>query len=99
MCAGLIGYRSLKMAGDARRLGLYGIGAAAHIVAQVARHQGRELYAFTRDRDVASQEFVPLAAAARVHTEVTTFALEDANRALSELRAGHFQGAGVLLCR
>lgn len=183
LCAGLIGYRALKMTGDARRLGLYGIGAAAHIVAQVARHQGRELFAFTRDGDVASQEFarslgatwaggsserppceldaaiifapagalvpaalasiarggvvvcagihmsdipsfpyellwgercvrsvanltrrdgeefLPLAAAARVHTEVTTFPLEDANRGLAELRAGRFQGAGVLLCR
>ena len=183
LCAGLIGYRSLKMTGDARRLGLYGIGAAAHIVAQVGRHQGRELFAFTRDGDVASQEFarslgatwaggsserppceldaaiifapagplvpaalasiarggvvvcagihmsdipsfpyellwgersvrsvanltrrdgeefLPLAAAAGVHTEVTTFALEDANRALDDLRAGRFQGAGVLLCR
>jgi propanol-preferring alcohol dehydrogenase len=45
LCAGLIGYRSLVMAGDARRLGIYGFGAAAHIVAQVARHQGREIYA------------------------------------------------------
>jgi propanol-preferring alcohol dehydrogenase len=44
-------------------------------------------------------EFLPLAAAAKVHTEVATFALQDANRALAELRAGRFQGAGVLLCR
>jgi propanol-preferring alcohol dehydrogenase len=57
MCAGLIGYRSLKMAGDARRLGIYGFGAAAHIVAQVARWQGRELYAFTRAGDVQAQAF------------------------------------------
>jgi propanol-preferring alcohol dehydrogenase len=57
LCAGLIGYRSLLKAGDARRLGLYGFGAAAHIVAQVARRQGRELYAFTRPGDVAAQEF------------------------------------------
>jgi propanol-preferring alcohol dehydrogenase len=57
LCAGLIGYRSLVMAGDARRLGIYGFGAAAHIVAQVARHQGRELYAFTRTGDVEAQEF------------------------------------------
>ena len=48
LCAGLIGYRSLKMTGDAARLGIYGFGAAAHIVAQVARHQGREIFAFTR---------------------------------------------------
>jgi propanol-preferring alcohol dehydrogenase len=57
LCAGLIGYRALKMAGDARRLGIYGFGAAAHIVAQVARHQGREIHAFTRPGDVAAQRF------------------------------------------
>jgi propanol-preferring alcohol dehydrogenase len=57
LCAGLIGYRSLKIAGDAKRLGLYGMGAAAHIVAQLARHQGREVYAFTREGDSASQGF------------------------------------------
>ena len=57
LCAGLIGYRSLVKAGGARRLGIYGFGAAAHIVAQVARHQGRELYAFTRPGDVAAQQF------------------------------------------
>jgi propanol-preferring alcohol dehydrogenase len=57
LCAGLIGYRSLRMAGEARRLGIYGFGAAAHIVAQVARHQGREIYALTRPGDVAAQDF------------------------------------------
>jgi len=57
LCAGLIGYRALVMAGDARRLGLYGFGAAAHIIAQVACHQGREVYAFTRAGDVAGQQF------------------------------------------
>ncbi|HVC10069.1 MAG TPA: zinc-dependent alcohol dehydrogenase family protein [Burkholderiales bacterium] len=57
LCAGLIGYRSLAMAGDARRLGLYGFGAAAHILAQVARGQGREVYAFTRPGDAAGQAF------------------------------------------
>jgi alcohol dehydrogenase, propanol-preferring len=51
LCAGLIGWRALRMAGDARRLGLYGFGAAAHIVAQVARHQGRRVFAFTRPGD------------------------------------------------
>jgi propanol-preferring alcohol dehydrogenase len=56
LCAGLIGYRALKAAGDARRLGLYGFGAAAHLVAQVARHQGREVHAFTRPGDVAAQQ-------------------------------------------
>lgn len=57
LCAGLIGYRSLSKTGDAKRLGIYGFGAAAHIVAQVARYQGREVYAFTRPGDRAAQEF------------------------------------------
>jgi propanol-preferring alcohol dehydrogenase len=57
LCAGLIGYRSLRKAGDAKRLGLYGFGAAAHIVTQVARFQNREVYAFTRGGDSAAQEF------------------------------------------
>ncbi len=57
LCAGLIGYRSLMMAGDATRLGIYGFGAAAHIVAQVARHQGRQIFAFTRPGDTAAQQF------------------------------------------
>jgi propanol-preferring alcohol dehydrogenase len=57
LCAGLIGYRSLVLAGDPTRLGLYGFGAAAHILAQVARHQGRRLFAFTRPGDVAAQQF------------------------------------------
>jgi propanol-preferring alcohol dehydrogenase len=57
LCAGLIGYRSLVMAGPATRLGLYGFGAAAHIVAQVARFQGREVFAFTRPGDKSAQQF------------------------------------------
>ncbi|MCC7547027.1 MAG: zinc-dependent alcohol dehydrogenase family protein [Burkholderiales bacterium] len=57
LCAGLIGYRALRMAGEARRIGLYGFGAAAHIVAQVAHHQGREIYAFTRPGDHGAQRF------------------------------------------
>jgi len=57
LCAGLIGYRSLVMAGDAERLGIYGFGAAAHIVAQVARHQGRKLFAFVRPGDAAAERF------------------------------------------
>jgi alcohol dehydrogenase, propanol-preferring len=57
LCAGLIGYRSLRMAGDAEKLGIYGFGAAAHIVAQVARHQGRKVFAFTRPGDTAAQRF------------------------------------------
>jgi propanol-preferring alcohol dehydrogenase len=57
MCAGLIGYRSLRAAGDARRIGFYGFGAAAHIIAQVAVHQGREVFAFTRPGDTQTQAF------------------------------------------
>ena len=57
LCAGLIGYRSLRLAGDAERLGLYGFGAAAHIVAQVARGQGRRLFAVTREGDDDAQAF------------------------------------------
>lgn len=57
LCAGLIGYRSLRMTGNAERLGLYGFGAAAHIVAQVAVHEGREVFAFTSRSDHEAQEF------------------------------------------
>ena len=57
LCAGLIGWRSLAMAGEARTLGLYGFGAAAHILIQIARWQGRRTLAFTRTGDVAAQEF------------------------------------------
>jgi propanol-preferring alcohol dehydrogenase len=182
LCAGLIGYRSLVRAGDARRLGVYGFGAAAHIVAQVARYQGRSVYAFTRPGDEAAQRFarglgavwagaseerppeeldaaiifapvgalVPTALAAvrkggtvvcggihmsdipsfpyellwgersvcsvanltrkdaakfmgiapkvPVRTTTQSFALEEANEALSQLRAGKLQGAAVLVC-
>lgn len=57
LCAGLIGYRALRLAGDATRLGLYGIGAAAHLIAQIAVHEGRRVFAFTRPGDTASQSF------------------------------------------
>ncbi len=57
LCAGLIGWRALRAAGDARELGLYGFGAAAHLVAQVASREGRRVYAFTRPGDVAAQDF------------------------------------------
>jgi alcohol dehydrogenase, propanol-preferring len=57
LCAGLIGYRALRMTGDAQRLGLYGFGASAHIICQVAIHQGRRVFAFTRAEDSASQAF------------------------------------------
>jgi alcohol dehydrogenase, propanol-preferring len=57
LCAGLIGHRSLRFAGDGERLGLYGFGASAHIVAQVAVHQGRRVFAFTSPKDDEAQEF------------------------------------------
>ncbi|OCC05560.1 alcohol dehydrogenase [Labrys sp. WJW] len=181
MCAGLIGWRCLRMAGDAQRLGLYGFGAAAHILAQVARWQGRDIFAFTRPGDDNAQtlalslgaawaggsnelppqpldaaiifapvgELVPQALRAvrkggkvvcggihmsdipqfpyrilweerqlvsvanltradaetfleivpkaGIRTTVTTYALEQANEALADLRAGRFQGAAVLV--
>ncbi len=181
LCAGLIGYRAYRAAGEGKRLGLYGFGAAAHILAQVAVHDGREVYAFTRPDDTAAQaladrlgatwsgdsvqaapreldaaiifapegplvpaalaavrkggrvicagihmsdipafpyadlwgerriesvanltrrdgeEFLPLAAAIPVHTEVRVYALADANQALDDLRAGRFTGAAVVV--
>jgi len=57
LCAGLIGYRALKLAGDGARIGFYGFGAAAHILAQVAAWQGRRVFAFTRDGDTEGQQF------------------------------------------
>ena len=57
LCAGLIGYRTLRFAGDAERIGIYGFGAAAHIICQVAVHQGRRVFAFTRADDEAAQAF------------------------------------------
>ena len=57
LCAGLLGYRSLKKAGDPLRLGFYGFGAAAHLIAQVARYEGRQVFAFTRPGDKAGQDF------------------------------------------
>jgi alcohol dehydrogenase, propanol-preferring len=181
LCAGLIGYRALRFAGDARRLGIYGFGSAAHIVAQVARWQEREVYAFTRPGDANGQafarqlgavwagssddappkalqsalifapagqlvpaalkavakggtvvcagihmsdipsfpyqilwgervlrsvanltrrdgeEFLEIAGRIPVRTEVQAYPLAEANRALADLRAGNFKGAGVLV--
>jgi propanol-preferring alcohol dehydrogenase len=57
LCAGLIGFRALRLAGDAQTIGLYGFGAAAHIIAQVARFEGRRVFAFTREGDSATQQF------------------------------------------
>ncbi|MFZ0088664.1 MAG: zinc-dependent alcohol dehydrogenase family protein [Solirubrobacteraceae bacterium] len=181
LCGGLIGYRALRLAGDGHRLGLYGFGSAAHQICQVAVHQGREVYAFTRTGDERTQEFarslgavwaggsdepppeeldaalifasagelVPtvlatlapggtvvcagihmsdipsfpyedlwhertirsvanltrddgheflaLAREIPVHTTITTYPLRDAEAALSDLRAGRFEGSAVLL--
>jgi propanol-preferring alcohol dehydrogenase len=181
MCAGLIGYRALRMCGDARRIGFYGFGDSAHILVQLCRWQGRRVYAFTRPGDETAQDFAcelgavwaggaedsppePLDAAivfapvgslvpaalralapggtvvcAGIHmsdipafpysilweerairsvanltrldgeemlalapqvpvqTRVTTYALEDANEALADLRAGRFSGAAVIV--
>jgi propanol-preferring alcohol dehydrogenase len=57
LCAGLIGYRALRLAGDAERVGFYGFGAAAHVLTQVARHEGRRVFAFTRPGDIDGQRF------------------------------------------
>lgn len=181
LCAGLVGHRALRMAGDAEHLGLYGFGSSAHIVAQIARYQGRKLYALTRPGDIQAQQFalrlgcewaggsdqrppvaldaailfapagalVPRALAAvrpggtvicagihmtdipsfpyellwgertlrsvanltredgteflelaprvPVHTEARAYDLEQANRALDDLREGNFSGAAVLV--
>ena len=181
LCAGLIGYRAYRMAGEGSQLGVYGFGAAAHIITQVARHQGREVFAFVtpgdedakrfaRDygahwagwstepppvpidsaiifapvgplvpealsrvapggvvvcagihmsdipsfpyrllweervvRSVANltradaREFLSLAATLPIRTHVRTYPLEDANRALTDLRKGHLTGAAVLV--
>jgi propanol-preferring alcohol dehydrogenase len=180
LCAGLIGYRALRMCGDPERLGLYGFGSSAHLVAQIAIHQGRRVFAFTRDGDTEGQGFarrvgaewagdssapppepldaaivfapvgslvpaalravgpagrvvcagihmseipsfpyeilweerqirsvanltradgdqlLPLAAAAGVRAEVTTYPLAAANEALDDLRSGSLEGSGVL---
>jgi len=64
LCAGLIGYRTLRLAGEAERVGIYGFGAAAHIITQVARYQGRSVYAFTRTGDEEAQQFAKAQGAA-----------------------------------
>ncbi len=105
LCAGLIGYRSLNMAGNARRLGIYGFGAAAHIITQVAVFQDREVFAFTRKGDVVSQTFArELGAVWAGNSEETPPELLDAAiifapvgelvpRALSVVRKG-----GIIVC-
>ena len=89
LCAGLIGWRSLKKAGDGNRLGIYGFGAAAHIITQFARWQGRQVFAFTRSDDRTAQDFCARSA--------TTYALERANEAFDDLCSGRLSGAAVLV--
>lgn len=81
LCAGLIGYRALRMAGDARTIGLYGFGAAAHIVAQLAVFEGRQVFAFTRPGDTAAQSFARALGAAWA-ADSTTAAPEALDAAL-----------------
>jgi len=181
LCAGLIGFRTLRLAGKAQRIGMYGFGSAAHLITQLARYEGREVYAFTRPGDAQAQEFarrngavwaggsdesapealdaalifapvgalvpralravrkggtvvcggihmsdipafpyadlweerqlrsvanltrddgrqfLPLAAAAGIRPEITRYPLEEANRALDDLRSGALSGTGVLI--
>ena len=82
LCAGLIGYRALRLAGDAERVGLYGFGASAHIVAQVARHQGRRVFAFTRAGDEAAQAFALL----NVSIAASQAGITNAGRVAQQLR-------------
>jgi propanol-preferring alcohol dehydrogenase len=105
MCAGLIGYRSYRMAGAVRRLGVYGFGAAAHIITQVAAHQGREVYAFTSPGDTNAQTLARTVGAlwAGASTEAPPAELDAAiifapvgalvPEALSRVRAG-----GTVVC-
>ena len=97
LCAGLIGYRAYRMAGPGERLGIYGFGAAAHIIAQVARHQGREVYAFTTPGDDRRREF-----ARSVGVDVGRFlerAAAVSARQRDHLRAGRRAGARGALAR
>jgi propanol-preferring alcohol dehydrogenase len=94
LCAGLIGYRALRMAGDAERLGLYGFGASAHIVAQVARHEGRRVFAFTRTGDQAAQSLA-LELGAEWAGESTGAAPEELDAAILFAPAGELVPAAL----
>src|SRR5207302_2020178 len=102
LCAGLIGYRAYRAAGEGRNLGLYGFGAAAHLLAQVARAQGRRLWGERAVSSVANltradgQEFLALATRMGLTATVQPFALAEANLALERLRSGALEGAAVL---
>jgi alcohol dehydrogenase, propanol-preferring len=79
LCAGLIGHRALRMCGDARRIGVFGFGAAGHVLCQVARHEGREIHAFTRPGDEAAQAFaLELGAASAAGSDAAAAASLDA---------------------
>jgi propanol-preferring alcohol dehydrogenase len=105
LCAGLIGYRSLRLAGDAPRLGLYGFGAAAHIVCQVAAHEGRSVYALTRPGDAEAQAFARSLGAAWAGDTLAT-PPEDLDAAilfapageLVPLALGHVGKGGTVVC-
>ena len=93
LCAGLIGYRSYRMVpGDARHLGIYGFGAAAHIIAQVARHQGKDIYAFTKPGDAEGQVFAARLGA--VWTGGSTRTAARGARCGDHLRPGRPPGGG-----
>ena len=105
LCAGLIGWRALRMAGDGQRLGLYGFGASAHLIAQVARHQGREVFAFTRPGDMAGQAFARTLGAvwAGSSDEAPPCPLDAAIifasvGALVPMALGHVRKAGRVVC-
>jgi propanol-preferring alcohol dehydrogenase len=105
LCAGLIGYRSLRMAGDAERLGLYGFGAAAHILVQVANWQGRRVFAFTRPGDTRGQEFAHSLGAAWAggSDEAPPEELDAAivfapDGALVPTALGHLAAGGTVVC-
>jgi alcohol dehydrogenase, propanol-preferring len=105
LCAGLIGYRSLRLAGDAARIGLYGFGAAAHIVCQVAVHEGREVYALTRPGDEEAQRFAASLGAAWTGDtaegppdELDAAILFAPAGELVPLALGHVRKGGTVVC-
>ena len=105
LCAGLIGYRALRMAGAPRRIGIYGFGAAAHIVAQVLKFQGREFHAFTRPGDLASQAFARSLGAAwaggtdqQTPTQLDAALIFAPAGALVPLALRHLEKGGSVIC-
>ena len=105
LCAGLIGYRALRMAGDGKRLGFYGFGAAAHILIQVARYQGRDVFAFTREGDEPAQAFARKLGAAwagssaeRPPEELDAAIIFAPEGALVPVALKHVRKGGVVVC-